>query len=150
MAMMTVADFMTRDPRTIQQDSTIYEALALMEEIGCHHLPVMSDDHHLIGVLTAHDCHFSLNLPYTARDQWRTHPQAQQTQVRSTMTPAPIVVEPNASAAEAARLMLVNQISCLPVMRGETLIGILTSSDIFMAFIRCQANEQALSRPSLQ
>jgi acetoin utilization protein AcuB len=64
------------------------------------------------------------------------------------MTPAPIIVEPDTSAAEAARLMLVNQISCLPVMRGETLIGILTSSDIFMAFIRCQTHELPQPRQS--
>ena len=51
------------------------------------------------------------------------------------MTPAPIIVEPNTPAAEAARLMLVNHIGCLPVMRSETLVGIITKSDILMAFM---------------
>jgi predicted transcriptional regulator len=51
------------------------------------------------------------------------------------MTPAPTVVEPGTSADEAARLMLMHEIGCLPVMRSETLVGIITRSDILLAFI---------------
>jgi len=51
------------------------------------------------------------------------------------MTPAPIVVEPNAAASEAARLMLTHRIGCLPVMRVETLVGVITRSDILVAFM---------------
>ena len=51
------------------------------------------------------------------------------------MTPAPIVVPPEAPAEEAARRMLQNRISCLPVMRDETLVGIVTRTDIVAAFM---------------
>jgi CBS domain-containing protein len=51
------------------------------------------------------------------------------------MTPAPIVVEPEMDADEAARLMLTNHIGCLPVMRSETLVGIVTTSDMLVAFM---------------
>jgi acetoin utilization protein AcuB len=52
------------------------------------------------------------------------------------MTPAPIVVEPDASVVKAAQLFLNHRISCLPVMRDETLVGIITTSDILVAFVR--------------
>jgi predicted transcriptional regulator len=52
------------------------------------------------------------------------------------MTPAPIIIEPHAPVVQAARLMLVNHISSLPVMRSETLVGIVTKSDILVAFMR--------------
>jgi len=55
--------------------------------------------------------------------------------VSHSMTPAPIIVEPDAPAHEAARLMLEHVIGCLPVMRGETLVGIITRSDLLMAFM---------------
>jgi CBS domain-containing protein len=34
--------------------------------------------------------------------------------------------------------MLDNYVSCLPVMRDETLVGIITVSDILVAFTRVQ------------
>jgi CBS domain-containing protein len=51
------------------------------------------------------------------------------------MIPAPVVIAPEANAEDAAALMLKRRISCLPVMRDETLVGIVTRSDILMAFI---------------
>lgn len=139
---LSVSDIMTANPVTIRQDGTIREALGKMAEIGCHHLPVLSDDGHLIGVVSDNDCHVALNLPYKLRNEWRGNQKASSQQIRSVMTPAPIVVEPGTIAVEAARLMLYNHISCLPVMRGETLIGIITTSDILMAFIR--SNKEGL------
>ncbi len=133
---MNVSDIMTEKPVTIQQDRTLADALEKMEHVGCHHLPVLSDDGHLTGILTDHDCHAALNLPYTMRDHWRDEERVYEILVRNTMTPAPITAEPSTPATEAARLMLANRIGCLPVMRSETLVGIVTSSDILMAFIR--------------
>ncbi len=133
---MNVSDIMTAKPVTIRQDSTLRQALESMEQVGCHHLPVMSTDGHLVGILSDRDCRKALNLPQVVREQWQHVDLADQLLVRSLMTPAPIVTEPNATADEAARLMLVNRISCLPVMRSETLVGIITKSDILMAFMR--------------
>lgn len=138
---MNVSEIMTHKPATIQQNETLYDALGKMEEVGCHHLPVLSDDGHLVGIITNHDCHVPLNLRYTMRDRWRENEKVNKILVRTTMTPAPIVVEPTTKAAEAARLMLSNHISCLPVMRGETLVGIVTISDILMAFIKSHKDD---------
>lgn len=107
-----------------------------MDQVGCHHLPVLSKDGHLIGILSDRDCRKALNLPQVQREHWEDDNLTNHLLVRSLMTPAPIVTEPDASAEEAARLMLVNRISCLPVMRSETLVGIVTKSDILLAFMR--------------
>jgi len=133
---MNVSDIMTEKPITVRHDQTLYHALGVMEKVGCRHLPVVSLDKHMIGIITSHDCHVALNLPYSQRNEWRDIEATRTIKIREVMTPAPIIVEPHARAAEAARLMLSHQISALPVMRGETLIGIVTSSDILMAFIR--------------
>jgi CBS domain-containing protein len=129
---MHVSDIMTANPVTVDQNSTLREALETMERIGCHHLPVMSAEHHLIGIISAHDCRRAINV---WDDQWHESKLAQTLLVRSVMTPAPIIIEPDAPAYEAARLMLAGYIRCLPVMRGETLIGIITTSDLLIAFM---------------
>lgn len=135
---MNVTDIMTHNPTTIQTTSTLRQALELMDSVGCHHLPVLNSEHHLIGILSDRDCRTALNSPYVLRERWQDEELIDHLQVRMVMTAAPIVVPPDANAAEAARLMLENKISCLPVMRDETLVGIVTRSDILAAFMQNQ------------
>ncbi|NWF70578.1 MAG: CBS domain-containing protein [Chloroflexi bacterium] len=129
---MHVSDIMTTSPVTIDQNSTLYGAMETMQRMGCHHLPVISADRHFIGIISDHDCRRALSI---WDDQWRESKLAQRMLVRAVMTPAPIVIEADAPAYEAARLMLASYIRCLPVMRGETLIGIITTSDLLIAFM---------------
>lgn len=133
---MNVAEIMTSKPTTIRHNGTLGQALTLMEEIGCRHLPVMSAQDHLIGIVSDRDCRLALNSPHLLRERWQDDVVTNQTVVSAIMTPAPIVVEPDTSIYEATRLMLNNHISALPVMRGETLVGIVTTSDLLMAFLR--------------
>ena len=135
---MIVNDIMTRNPVTIRPDSTLRDACEIMEEVGCHHLPVLSTEGHLIGIITARDCRLALRLPDIVREYWQQDELANRLLVRSVMTVAPTVTEPNTPVGEAARLMLENYVSCLPVMRGETLIGIITISDVLIAFVKMQ------------
>jgi len=133
--MMNVSDIMTHKPATVRLDSTLHDTLEMMDKIGCHHLPVMSDEGHLIGIVSDRDCRTALNSPHILRERWQDEELAKRLQARAIMTPAPIVIAPEAPAEEAVRLMLRNKISCLPVMRDETLVGIVTRSDILMAFL---------------
>ena len=132
---MNVADIMTEKPVTIDQNDTLRKALELMEQLGCHHLPVTGFDGHLVGIVSDRDCRTALNSPYILREKWQDDDLVNKLLVRAMMTPAPIVVEPSMNAAEAARLMMKNHISALPVMRSETLVGIVTTSDILIAFM---------------
>ncbi len=135
---MNVSDIMTRQPVTIRSSSTVREALEAMERVGCHHLPVLSDAKHLVGVITARDCRLALSLPDVVREYWQEDELASRLPVSAVMTAAPTVTTTDASVTEAARLMLNDYVSCLPVMRDETLVGIVTVSDILVAFTRLQ------------
>lgn len=135
MHIMFVSELMTRNPVTVRQDDTLRTAIAAMTEIGCHHLPVMSDDGHLVGVVSDRDCRSTLHSPFFLREHTQDERLLDQVLIRAIMTPAPIVVEPDTPAPDAARLMLTHYIGCLPVMRGETLVGIITTSDILIAFV---------------
>src|SRR5690606_910351 len=88
------------------------------------------------GVLSIHDCQQALGEPLKKSTPILNAALADSIPVSMIMTPAPIIVEPDAPAYEAARLMLEHFIGCLPVMRGETLVGIVPRSDLLMAFMQ--------------
>lgn len=132
---MNVSDVMTLHPATISPEATLTQAIGILRELGCHHLPVISAEKHLIGILSAHDCEQALSETLDKPGPIVNLTLANAVPVSMVMTPAPIIVEPDAPAHEAARLMLEHYIGCLPVMRGETLIGIITRSDLLTAFI---------------
>lgn len=132
---MNVIDIMTEKPVTILADKSLRSALQLMEDNQVKHLPVLSQQGHLVGILSDRDCRHALNSPFIMRERWQDEDLTIRVKIRNVMTPAPIVVEPAASAEEIARLMLKHRIGCLPVMRVETLVGIVTRSDILVAFM---------------
>jgi CBS domain-containing protein len=65
--------------------------------------------------------------------------------VRDLMTTDPVTTAPDSSLKEAARLMVVNQVSGLPVMKGDKLVGILTEGD----YLRREADREQPYRLSL-
>ncbi len=142
---MNVCDVMTAHPTTISSESTLAEAIEVMRGIGCHHLPVISAEKHLIGILSVHDCEQALGESLQKSGPTVNTELANAVPVSMVMTPAPIIVEPDAPVYEAARLMLENFIGCLPVMREETLVGIITRSDLLMAFMT--QNKSSLHQP---
>lgn len=135
---MNVSEIMTANPVTIDPQSAIAVALDRMLDVHCHHLPVLSAESHLVGILSEYDCqrYLAEEAANPANAQLSEEELALRVTVFEVMTSAPIVVEPDMSAHEAARLMLTNNIRSLPVMRGETLIGIVTTSDLLIAFMQ--------------
>jgi CBS domain-containing protein len=133
---MNVSDIMTRDPVTTPSTAPLREAMETMDKVGCHHLPVLSPDRHLTGVITASDCQAALRVPGILPKYWQGNDLVNHLLVRDVMTPAPIVTEPTAAAAEAVRLMLTHYVSGLPVMQAETLVGIVTISDLLVACMK--------------
>ena len=143
---MNVSDIMTERPATVRLHSSLREVLDLMEQVGCHHVPVLSTENHLIGIISDRDCRLAMNSPYIMRERWQDEELVNNLTARLIMIPAPIVIPPDANAEDAAKLMLNRRISCLPVMRDETLVGIVTRSDILMAFIGKREREQSIHR----
>ena len=61
----------------------------------------------------------------------RTH--SSEERVRSWMTPEPITVGPDATAEEAAKIMLDNGFRHLPIVEGERPIGIISIRSVLRA-----------------
>ena len=132
---MNVVDIMTANPIAISSVASIAQAVEKMRAHDFHHLPVLSRDQHVVGVLTLSNCERVLGVSLRGKLQTSTIATARTIPISRAMTIAPIVIEETASAQHAAALMLEHAIGCLPVMRGETLVGIVTRSDVLTAFI---------------
>lgn len=135
---------MTENPISIRADKSLRAALQVMDDNRVKHLPVISGQGHLIGIISDRDCRHALNSPFIMRERWQDEELTIRLKVRSVMTAAPIVAEPNTSAEELVRHMLNHGIGCLPIMRAETVVGIVTRSDILVAFMNIHRHYEQL------
>jgi len=88
-----------------------------MREKCIHHVLVCEPEGHLLGIITARD--LLLREADTAGE---------------IMTPSPPTIEPDALISPAVTLLIKQQISCLPVVEGARICGVVTVTDIMMAF----------------
>lgn len=133
-AKLTVADLMTPHPITASPDETLAQAVEAMREGGFRRLPVVAGSK-LVGIITERDLRLALSAPAILheRDQViETGP----VHIGEFMTRKPITVSPDMPAYEAARILLAKKIGGLPVIDGERLVGMITTSDFLAEFIR--------------
>jgi len=129
-----VEEWMTPDPITITSRDTLPDAYWRMIKNDVRRLPVV-DDRKLVGIVTMEDLrrvepssNIGLNV-IRISDMLATLP------VQQVMTPDPDTVAPAETLLQVARVMLEKKISALPVMDGQDVVGIITESDIFRAFV---------------
>jgi len=138
--MRVVADIMTPNPVTVAPRNAIRTAVNLMREGGCRRLPVM-DRGRLVGIITDRDLRRAANSPFVVREQWYDNFILDHIEVGSCMTPDPLIIEPDATIAEAARLMRDHKVGGLPVMTDGQLVGIVTETDLLDALIELMEPE---------
>ena len=133
---MLVSEIMTAKPITIKYDASLRLAIKLMHENNFRRLPVVNKEGQLVGIITDRDTRLALHSPFTLHEKWEHEALLDNVTVRAAMTAAPMTVEPTTDVIDAVRLMITYQIGGLPVLWDETLVGIVTSSDVMTAFVR--------------
>jgi CBS domain-containing protein len=130
-----VRDYMTRDVTTISPNQTLPEAHDLMRKYKIRRLPVV-DDGQLVGILTLGDVREAGASDATSLSIFELNYLLARLKISEIMTRDPLTVSPETGLAEAAKLMLHHKIGGLPVLEGHSLVGIITESDIFRAYVR--------------
>jgi acetoin utilization protein AcuB len=126
-----VKDWMTREVISVRPEATLPEAHHLMMSEEIRRLPVVENGR-LVGMVTLGDIRGAQPSPATSLSVWEVNYLLAQLPIKKIMTPDPITIAQEATIGEAARTMLENRVSGLPVI-DETgkLVGIITESDIF-------------------
>jgi CBS domain-containing protein len=117
--MSTVGEIMTSDVLTVDPSDTIGETAQQMVERGVSSA-VVSDYGTLIGIVTERDL--------TRAVAGRVH--TSEARVREWMTSDPITLSPDASADEAAKIMLDNGFRHVPIVQDGRAVGIVSIRDV--------------------
>lgn len=139
---MLVKDWMTKDPVTITDDTSMMKAIHLMKQHRFRRLPVMHGGE-LVGVVTDRDLKEASPSKATTLDVHELYYLLAELQVKDIMTRNPITVREDDTVEHAAQIMLEHTISGLPVVNADgRLTGIITQSDVFRAFMHITGIQQ--------
>jgi acetoin utilization protein AcuB len=139
---MLVKDWMTHDPVTITDETSMMKAIHLMKQNRFRRLPVLHENQ-LVGIVTDRDLKEASPSKATTLDVHELYYLLAELQVKDIMTRNPVTVHPEDTVEHAAQVMLENTISGLPVVDDTgRLRGILTQSDIFRAFMHITGIQQ--------
>jgi acetoin utilization protein AcuB len=141
---------MTRNPVTITPFTSFPEAFRIIREEGIRHLPVVDEDGKLVGILAQVDLLHASPSTATTFTIFEMSYVLANLHIQEVMSSPPITVPDDAPLEEAARVMVEKRIGCLPVMRGDELVGMITETDIFEVFVEVLGGEEASLRVTVR
>jgi CBS domain-containing protein len=117
-----VEQFMTTDLFTVKEDEVVDLAALVMDWKRVRQIPVEDDQRRLVGLVS-----YGAVLRKLAGCQ---HSDESTVPVKEIMDRRPITIVPETPTLDAIRLMRAHRITCLPVVKQEQLVGILTADDL--------------------
>lgn len=139
---MFVEKWMTKNVITCRPDMSILDALKLMEKKKIRRLPVVEDEK-VVGIVTKADILSYVGpIPLKGKKQRRGAGKI----VRDIMKTNVIFTNSKSTIEKAALEMKDNKISTLPIIDNNKLVGIITETDIFKAFVEVMAIREQSAR----
>jgi len=141
---LRVEDEMTREVKTMHRNDMLSIADELMKIGGFRHVVVVEDGSDAVaGIISQRDIFYGAMAWSTGHGEV-AHQQALDTvSVKNVMHGDVTTVAPDTPLADAARIMLEQKIGCLPVVRNERLVGVLTEGDFLSMLTRAEYSERA-------
>ncbi|MFZ6021058.1 MAG: CBS and ACT domain-containing protein [Chloroflexota bacterium] len=128
---MLVGERMSTPVLTIEPDVPVQDALARMRKDKVRRYPVVDRRGKLIGIVTNSDLMNASPSEATTLSVWEINYLLSKITVERVMTKNVITTQEDCPIEEAARIMADHKIGGLPVVRGESLVGIITETDLF-------------------
>ena len=116
---LTVASLMTRDVVTVSPRTMAVSAEKIMMQGGFRHLPVVSADGELLGILSDRDL---LRARTLNRDGYIAVAEVMSNEVVH-------FARPETRAREATWIMLGEKLGAIPVVDNQRLVGLVTETD---------------------
>jgi CBS-domain-containing membrane protein len=148
--MLTARDIMNREVITVTDESTVKELAQILSLHQISGVPVINNNGKMIGVVTESDLIFQtkkvhiptvitildsvfyLESPEKMGDEMK---KMAGIKVKDILTSAPITVTETTQLDEIATIMAEKNVHTLPVMNGDTLVGIIGKKDIIRTLI---------------
>ena len=129
---------MVKEVITLIPTNTVRDALKIMRDEKVRHLPVITDNRAVIGIITDRDLKEvipSTLAEYKGRDIYNT-------QISTIMTKNPIIGHPMDFVEESAVIFYRNKIGSLPIVSNNKLVGIITETDLLYKYIELTGAHQ--------
>jgi len=132
-----VRDYMLAAPITIGMDSSVAEALEIMETKKIRQLPVVSGDK-LVGMVTEKQILKVSPSPVSSLNVFETRYFLEKLKVSEIMSGFPLALTPDTTIEEAAVYLREHKLGSVPVLDGDRLAGIISITNIFDAMVKCR------------
>ena len=125
---------MTKDVQTINVNDSLHNANNLFNTRNIRHLPVVANDH-LVGILSQTDI-LRISFGNTFGEQnGGDEAIFDMLSINQIMKHSPVTIASTDTLKEAAQILAEKEFHALPVVDGDTLVGIITTTDILNYFI---------------
>lgn len=123
-----VSQIMSKHVHTVTPNQTLHEARELMEQYNIRHAPVVVDKA-LVGILSRTDI-MRASWGLTRQEEREHRELLQGISVSAAMSSNPLMVAPHTTIREAAEVFAEMDMSALPVVQNNELVGIVTTTDL--------------------
>lgn len=131
---MLIKDIMTKNPICVSEKASIVEAKEIMTKNNFSKLPVVDGSKKLVGIITKNDISKASPSDATTLDKYEINSLLAKLTCGKCMTKEVRTVTEDVVIEEVARIMIDEEIGCVPVVEDEIITGIVTESDLFKVF----------------
>ena len=142
---MFVGERMSRPVISVSPDAPINDVLALFRKEHIRRAPVIKNGK-LIGIVSERDLLNASPSPVTTLSVWEMNYLISKVTVKQVMTKKVTTVDKDTPIEEAARIMADQKIGGIPVMSSGKVVGIITETDLFKAFLELMGARQKAIR----
>lgn len=133
---MYIGQIMHTNLITVSPETTLVEARELIAMHRIEHLLVVSNRGRLVGIVSDRDLKQHWASPATALSAHELHYLLEKVELGMIMVKTVKTVTPETTIERAASIMQTEKINSLPVMVGEQLVGIVTSTDVMEVLLQ--------------
>ena len=132
---MLIRELMIPKPAVVTPNTTLPEALQLMQEKQVHRMPVVDSHGALVGIISETDLHNAAPSPATLLSFWEIPSLLAKVTVEMLMVEDVATVTEDTPVEDAARIMADRNIGALPVMADKRVVGMVNQNDMLRAFM---------------
>ncbi|WP_223590950.1 acetoin utilization AcuB family protein [Neobacillus bataviensis] len=135
---MIIEEIMKTDVATLYPDNTIADAMDLMESRKIRHIPIITSEKQLVGLVTIAEIREATPSIFHANE----HPEDLKKPLETIMEKNVITGHPLDFVEEVAGLFYEHKISCIPIINDQKLVGIVTETDLLRTMVELTGAHQ--------
>ncbi|XJZ26507.1 acetoin utilization AcuB family protein [Bacillota bacterium Lsc_1132] len=128
---MIVEEIMRTNVSTLLPNNTIADGIRLMAQKKIRHVPIVNEENHLVGLVTASRIREAGPSIFHAGE----HLEDLQKPIETIMKKNVVFGHPLDFVEEVAGLFYDHRLSCLPIIKDKKLVGIITETDLLRTMV---------------